>query len=171
MRQGTARRQLRTHHGSGGWTVTAMECADGVARVECDRDVTEIVIGESSFGDLDPDCFAAAACTPDGDVLVVSRQAPPALLVTKDGKRSTPGGSEDRELLHLEEDELLLILSPALFETMPAALARTLHGSTDDLLQADPASLLADLFDGVSSGSGAIIGRDPQAQLTTGEHQ
>lgn len=156
------RKRLRTHHATGGWLITTIECAGGLAVVEESSGVADVLVADGhGNGELDPECFAAAACAPDGDVLVVSRQSPPALLVTHQDKRTTPVYPLGRELVHLEGAAKLLILSPALFEAMPEVLARTLHAAPMDLLAADPASLLSEIFEDVHAGSGVIIGRNP----------
>lgn len=160
VNQTAERRQVRTHLGPGGWLVTAIECADGVARVGSVGGVTDVVVADCScHGVLDPDCFTAAACTPEGDVLLVSRQSPPALLVTREAKRTAPAIPLDQELVTLQPADRLLMLSPALFEAMPEALARTLNGTTADLLTAEPTTLLGAIFEHVGAGSGVIISR------------
>lgn len=163
------RRRVRTHRGPGGWLVTAIECTDGVARVGTVGDVTDVVVADCScHGDLDPECFTAAACTPEGEVLVVSRQSPPALLVTRDTKRTAPAMPLDQELVRLQDADRLLILSPVLFEAMPEVLARTLNGTTADLLTTEPVQLLGAIFADVGAGSGVIISREPHPVPTGG---
>lgn len=163
------RKRLRTHRVAGGWLITSMECAGAMAVVEESSGVADVLVADGyANGGPDPDCFAAAACTPDGDVLVISRQSPPALLVTHGDKRATPAHPLGRELVHLYGMDKLLMLSPALFEVMPEVLARTLHATPMDLLAADPASLLSEIFTDVHAGSGVIIGRNPHPDRTGG---
>lgn len=165
----TERRRLQTHHATGGWLITAIECGGGVVRVDGSSGVADVLVADAGPGSaFDPDCFAAAACTPDGDVLVISRQSPPALLVTPDAKRTTPLDSLGRELVHLEDQEELLLLSAALFEAMPEVLARTLNTDPTELLAAEPAALLSRIFAEVGAGSGVIIRRNPDAHDTGG---
>ena len=160
MSQTAIRLSTRTHRGSGGWLVTAIESVGGLARVGHSGEVTEVVVADTSArGAFDPECFAAAACTQEGDVLLVSRQSPPALLVSGGDKRIAPAASLDSELLHLQQGDRLVILSPAVFEQLPEALAHTLHSAPADLLAADPAALLSEIFEGVSAGAGVVIGR------------
>lgn len=161
---------VRIHDGPGGWHVTVIECANGLANVESRRGITQVFVADMPVpGGNDPNCFAAAACTPEGDALVVARQAPPALLVTPQGQRPTPGNPEQDEVLHPAEGERLLILSPAAFEAMPRSLARLLHGPPDILLSADPVELLTELFDDIGSGSGAIISRHTEPNPTSAD--
>lgn len=163
------RRRLRTHHATRSWQITTIECAGGVARVVGASGIADVLVADSARGGaLDPDCFAAAACTPDGDVLVLTRQAPPALLVTHGVKRTTPVDLQGRELVHLEGQDTLLLFSPALFEAMPEVLARTLNAEPTELTTADPAGLLSQIFADVSTGSGVIIRRNPQPADTGG---
>lgn len=151
---------VRTHNGPGGWQVTVVECPNGLANVETRRGVTQVFVADLPVAGVDdPNRFAAAACTPEGDALVVARQAPLPLLVTPDGQRATPANPDRDELLHLGEGDRLLILSAAAIEAMPTSVGRLLRGATDVLLKADPVELLTDLVDGVGAGSGAIICR------------
>ncbi len=169
MSQVAERRRVRTHRGPGGWLVTAIECTDGVARVGTMGAITDVVVADCScHGELDPDCFTAAACTPEGEVLVVTRQSPPALLVTRDEKRTAPTAPLEQELIRMTGDDRLLILSPALLEAMPEVLARSLHATTADLLTAEPTRLLGEIFENVGAGSGVIISRESSLDPTGG---
>lgn len=164
------RKRLRTHHATGGWLITAIECGGGVARIDGSSGIADVLVADGGHGGaFDPDCYAAAACTPDGDVLVLSRQSPPALLVTRGAKRTTPLDPLGRELVHLDGEEELLLLSASLFEAMPEVLARTLNTDPTTLLAAEPAALLSEIFAEVDAGSGVIIRRNPHPD--TGGHR
>lgn len=158
--QVTDRGLIRRHDGPGGWQVTLLECPDGLANVSMSRGVTRVFVADlPDPGSTGSSCFSAAACTPDGDALVLSRQAPPALLITNHGHRRAPSVPETDELVHLGPDEVLLVLSSSVFEEMPQVLARVLHGSAEELLAADPGEFLADIFEQTGSGAGAMISR------------
>jgi hypothetical protein len=161
----TERDLLRTDHAVGGWQITAIECQRGLARVDShDPHLTEIVVADLPPGRASGrDCFTAVACTDDGEALVMSRQAPPALLVTRSGQWPVPGHGEGQELIRIDGDQRLLILSAAAFDALPESLGRTLHGPPSIVLDADPFTLLHSLFREIGAGSGAIIGRYPHA--------
>lgn len=156
----TDRGAIRRQYGPGGWTVTLVECPDGLANVSTSHGVTRVFVADLPVaGSTETSAYAAAACTPDGDALVLSRQAPPALLVAAHGLRRAPEVPGSDEWLNLGPDEALLLLSSAVFEEMPHVLAHVLHGHPDELLGADPGTFLTDIFEQTGSGAGAMISR------------
>ena len=118
---------VRTQGEYSGWTVTTIESSHGLARVKSHDNVTEIFVGETcDSGPTNSDpcrAFSAAACTPDGDALVLTREAPPAILVTTASYHTSPADPGTRSLEHLEVGERLVMLSSASFEDMPDLLA------------------------------------------------
>ena len=87
----TDRGAIRRHEGPGGWNVTLVECPDGLANVSTSHGVTRVFVADLPVaGSTESSAYAATACTPDGEALVLSREAPPALLVTAQGLRRAP---------------------------------------------------------------------------------
>ena len=165
----TDRGAIRRHEGPGGWNVTLVECPDGLANVSTSRGVTRVFVADLPVaGSTESSAYAATACTPDGGALVLSREAPPALLVTAQGLRRAPEVPGSDEWLHLGPDEALLLLSSAVFEEMPHVLAHVLHGHPDELLAADPGTFLTDIFEQTGSGAGAMISRRAAAEYERG---
>jgi hypothetical protein len=158
----TERNVVRRHAGPGGWRVTLVERPDGLANVSTIRGVTRVFVADCPAPDAtQSSCFAAAECTPEGDALVLSHQAPPALLISDHGHRRAPSVPGVDELIRIEPDEVLLLLSSAVFEDMPQLLARVLHGHAEELLAADPGMFLTEIFDETGSGAGAMISHMP----------
>ncbi|WP_148236482.1 hypothetical protein [Intrasporangium calvum] len=156
----TDRGAIRTHDGPGGWHITLVECPDGLSNVSTVRGVTRVFVADlPAPGSTGPSCFAAAACTPDGDALVLSRQAPPALIISDRGYRRAPVVPGTDELVDVDDDEMILIFSSTVFEEMPQRLARVLHGHPEELLRSDPGAFLLDVFEETGSGAGAVITR------------
>jgi hypothetical protein len=151
---------LRRWVGVFDWDITAIECADGLARIEARSGLTEIVVGDTNLNsDVEYDGFTAVACTVDGGAFVLAWQAPPALLITPQGHRVAPPAAGEPELVHLEPGDRLLLLSSAAYEDLPHALSQFLHGPPHAVPDADPVELLQALFDGVGAGAGAVISR------------
>lgn len=74
--------------------MTVIECPDGLANVETRRGVTQVFVADLPVAGMDdPNRFAAAACTPEGDALVVARQAP---LPLRHAGRSAGDAGESR---------------------------------------------------------------------------
>lgn len=149
---------VRTTRGVGDWTVWAVEQPGGVAGTARRRGLAEVVVADAPRSAEDDAGFTAVACTRDGHALVVSRDAPPALLVTRSGCRTVPTEPGGRELVALDGDQLLLLLSSSVLEARPAALCQSLQKPAD-VLDRDPDHLLGDLFADVPHGAGAVVRR------------
>jgi hypothetical protein len=151
---------IRTTRGVGDWAIWAVEQPGGIARVEDRSGLTEIVVADAPrCADSADSGYAAIACTLDGGAFVMSSQAPPALLVDGSGCRTAPEGPDAKELLHLGDDERLLLLSASVLEARPEVLATALRRPSHTLLRCDPVELLARLFREVHHGAGVVVGR------------
>jgi len=154
----TERGLVRRLECTGGWSAALMECPDGVASLSNGRDVVQVFV--SDLPDLEsdrPNSFIAAACMPEGEVLILSRDAPPALLITTHGHSRVPADAKREELVRIAPGEFLLLLSASVFEDMPPALATLVHTEHPQLLGMDPGALLATLLDAKGSGAGAVL--------------
>jgi hypothetical protein len=150
---------VRAVAGTGEWVVSAVEQSAGVARVERRPRLTELVVADAPRSPEEDAGFTAVACTPDGHALVITHEAPPALLVTASGCRTAPAEPGGRELLALGRDEALVLLSSTVLEARPALLGEAVR-SPERLLGLEPAELLAALFSDVRHGAGAVLRRD-----------
>jgi hypothetical protein len=149
---------VRSSSGTGDWTVWVLEQPAGVARIERHPALTEVVVADAPATCESPTGFTAVACTPDGRAMVLTREAPPALLVAASRCRTAPAGPGGRELFAPGPDELLVVLSSSVLEARPAALSQALR-SPAHLIDDDPARLLGELFAEVAHGAGAILRR------------
>lgn len=149
---------VRTTRAIADWTVWAVEQPGGVAGTARRRGLAEVVVADAPRSVDSTPGFTAVACTRDGSAMVVTRDAPPALLVARSGCRTAPSVPGGRELLALERDELLLLVSSSVLEARPAALCDALR-SPAELVDRDPDEVLAELFAQVPHGAGAIIRR------------
>ncbi len=147
-----------------GWAVTSLECTRGLARLDLRRDLTQVVIadtGDAEAGLGEPPAFAAAACTPDGEVVVVARRSPPAIVLGPSGCRTSPSNGADRETAYPQPGERLLLLSSSAFENMSDVLVSGMNVSPSALIQRDPQDLLLAIFADLGCGAGAVIDRRP----------
>lgn len=147
-----------------GWTVTSLECSRGLARLDLRRGLTQVVIadtGDAVAGLDEPAAFAAAACTHDGEVVVVARRSPPAIVLGPDGCRTTPSDGAGHETQYPQPGERLLLLSSSAFENMPDVLATGMNRSPATLIERDPQELLLEIFADLGCGAGAVIDRRP----------
>jgi hypothetical protein len=155
----------------GGWRVTTLESSQGFARVTRRHGLTEVVVGErdvagASLGTCPAQ--ASVTCTPGGHATVLTREAPPAILVTLSGHRTSPAQPGSASLERLTPGERLVVLSSAAFEEMPELLADLLCNNPVRLLASPAAELLPSIFDVVGKGAGAIVERSPDHDFSGG---
>ena len=144
------------------WTVTSLECSRGLARLDLRRGLTQVVIadtGDAVAGRDEPPSFAAAACTHDGEVVLVARRSPPAIVLGPTGCRTSPSDGTGRETQYPEPGERLLLLSCSAFENMSDVLAKGMNESPSALIERDPQELLLEIFADLGCGAGAVIDR------------
>jgi hypothetical protein len=161
--QALARPKVRRRDGVGDWGVWSVEAPGGIARTTDVGGVTEVVVADAEPADAVVQGFAALACTLEGGVFVVAHAAPPALLISPRGCRPAPAEPDGRELLELEHDERLLVLSSSVLDAQPTALTRELQRPAGELSETDPADLLGRLFHEIPSGAGVVLARHPTA--------
>jgi hypothetical protein len=158
----------------GGWRVTTLESSKGFARVARRHGLTEVVVGETGIAATGMGTYSAQAsvtCTPGGHATVLTREAPPAILVTLSGHRTSPAQPGAASLERLAPGERLVVLSSAAFEEMPEALVDLLCNHPVKLLASPAATLLPSIFEVVGKGAGAIIERSPDHHQLAGGHR
>lgn len=154
------------------WAVTSIECAQGLARLDLRPGLTQVVVGDTSdaVAGLDqPAAFAAAACTSDGEIVVLARRSPPAIALDSDGSRTTPAGGASRDSEFPSPGNRFLMLSSSAFENLSESLVTCLKKAPQDLIAQDPEDLLLSIFADLDRGAGAVIDRrahlDPTGDL------
>lgn len=104
-------------------------------------------------------CRTDVVCLDDGEVVVRSWAAPPALLVTPDDVHLVPETPGPPGSARIACGERLLVLSAEAYETLPASLVTLLRSLPSRLLHTDPAVVLETLFAEIPVGSGALLER------------
>ena len=146
------------------WSVTCVEYPKGLALLQRTDPMTRVIIADSAntfAGPDDPDAYSAAACTRDGEIALVVRQSPPALVVGPAGCRGVPADGATSDCVRLAAGERLLLLSCAAFEKMPEVLADGIGTVSTELMRQDPENLLLEIFHELGHGAGAVIDRLP----------
>jgi len=92
-------------------------------------------------------------------VVVRSHLSPPALLVSASGARLLPAAPEVEETTAMTDDDLLVICSASVLESLPAGFGTILGSSTQPAAALDPAALLAELMVGAEHGAAAVTRR------------
>lgn len=153
------------------WSVTCVELPKGLAVLERNGPMTRVIVADSSTtvaGPHDPDAYAAAVCTPDGELALVVHNSPPAIVVGASECSTRPAEGAGRDCLCLDPGQRLLLLSAAAFESLPRILADSLTSAPDDLARRNPEDLLLEIFREVGRGAGAAIDRLPADALSPG---
>lgn len=143
------------------WTITCVEYAYGVVRLERSPGLTQVVVGEcverEGSSDLEAS-YVAAACTHDGELLVVVRSAPPGLVVSPTSCRTRPGDGASQDVEVPTAGERLILLSCAVFESVPDVLVEGVNGDpATRLATQDAETLLVSLVGGAGRGAGVVI--------------
>lgn len=144
------------------WSVTSIEYPQGLARLERRAGLTRVVVGDTE--DTEPDrpvAYSALACTPDGDVVIVARRSPPAIVLGRSGVRTAPADGAQHECQHPAAGDRLLLLSCAAFENMSQALAADIGRASRSLRHEHPQTLLLAIFQDFGRGAGAVVDRLP----------
>jgi len=149
------------------WTVTCVEYPYGVVRLEQRAWVTQVVVGDgvgSVESQRSEESFAAAACTVEGELLVAVRSAPPAIVVGAEACRIRPSEGATHDSAFPDPGERLILLSCAVFESVPDVLVDGVNGAwSSELSMQDPESLLLTLLGEGARGAGVIIDRHPSS--------
>ena len=155
---------LLNHKADECWSMTCIEYPKGLALLEPRPTMTRVIVADSTntfAGPADPDAYSAAACTRDGEMALVVRNSPPALVIGSTGCRTLPAAGASRECVRLVPGERLLLLSCAAFESMPEVLANGIANVPAHLAGQDPDDLLLEIFHELGHGAGAVIDRLP----------
>ncbi len=142
------------------WRVTCVELPKGLALLQRTGPMTRVVVADSAntfAGPDDPDAYAAAVCTPEGELALVVRNSPPAIVVGPTGCMTRPAEGAGRDCMTLGAGERMLLLSAAAFESLPRVLCDNLTCAPDALAGRDPEDLLLEIFREVGRGAGAVI--------------
>lgn len=160
--RGLARRHLVTGADAVVWEVTMLQQAGAQAFAER-RDGRLVVTVGDDTADLDAGtqrpCHTDVVCQDDGEVVVRSWAAPPALLVTSDDVHLVPETPGAAGSARIACGERLLVLSAEAYETLPASLVTLLRSLPSRLLHTDPSVVLETLFAEIPVGSGALLER------------
>lgn len=150
-------------HAACGWTVTTVEYPGGVAEIRPRTRLTQVVVSDrtGSGGGVAGGCYAAAACTHDGELVVAVRAAPPAIVVTPGGCSTAPADGRPWDSRFPVLGERLVLLSADALEAAPDLLAEGVRSGTGALAGDDPESLLLALVGAGGRGAGAVIDTTP----------
>lgn len=148
------------------WDIETRERSPGLVQVRRSPRHISVEVTDGSGGDgrlapADPRWQVAtyASLSSDGTVLVRSRLAPPALLVSPAEARLLPSAPDLEETATLADDELLVLCSASVLESLPAGFGTVLGSSARHVAALDPAALLGELMSGAEHGAAAVMRR------------
>lgn len=148
------------------WDIETRERSPGLVQVRRSPRHISVEVTDGSGGDgrlapADPRWQVAtyASLSSDGTVLVRSRLAPPALLVSPADARLLPSTPDLEETAAMTDDDLLVLCSAGVLESLPAGFATVLGSSARHAAAPDPAALLDELMSGAEHGAAAVMRR------------
>ncbi len=143
----------------GSWTVTTIEYPEGSAEISQRALLTQVVVGDRAAGGASTGatCYAAAACTVDGELLVAVKAAPPAIVVTPSGCRTRPAEGDGHDSEFPDSRQRLILLSCSAFEAVPGILCEEARSTPSRLALEDPERLLIAILGPAGRGAGAVI--------------
>lgn len=146
------------------WDVLVLARQPGLTRITHSRDGVHVRVGDRV---ADPSSAAAAHrlrsilaadLRDDGSVRLVTRWAPPALVVTEAGPRLLPDDAGALGECHLERGDLLVMCSATVLDAHPQGLVELLNGGCDRIRETDPGRLAQTVLAG-SLGGGVAVAR------------
>lgn len=163
-------RGLLTRHVDDQWRVTCLEYPAGRIELSPHGVVTSVLVAdhEGDGSSASRDAWAAAACTPEGELALVVHHGPPAILLDETGHRVAPGGGLGRACWFAAPGDRLLLLSCSAFDAAPQSLPGTSAVSARSVRAQDPEELLLGIFRTAERGAGAVIDRVGPRAVTTG---
>lgn len=150
-----------------GWEVEVQEVQPGLTRCSRSGSVLHVRVGDwlpaqaRTTGQGQLRSLLTADLAADGSVLLVTRCAPPALVVTERGPRLLPADGAVREMTTLDPGDLLVMCSAATLDTHPAGVVELLTAGPERARDTDPRLLVRNLLRGSAAGATAVVRRSP----------
>ncbi len=149
------------------WEVQVAGSQPGLTRVTDDNLGLHIRVGDRHPGS-GPSAvprqlrsMLAADLRADGSVHLVTRCAPPALIVAAEGPWLFPADAGVRGECVLAPGDLLVMCSAAVLDAHPDGIVALLSAGPDTARDTDPAQLVATVLSGATSGAVAVARRLP----------
>ncbi|GAA4351522.1 hypothetical protein GCM10023145_15930 [Angustibacter luteus] len=150
------------------WSVATVAARPGAVQVERTEDGLRVGVGdEPGWGGR----RTWVVLRRDGSVSVDAPSTPPALLVSSTAARTLPAVPGVPERIGMDPGERLLVLSSDALDVLPESVVSVLQSLPDRVTGKDPVDLLAELFEGLPSGSGVIVTRRPAPVPVAGSDQ
>lgn len=148
------------------WIVDRLERPSGFATIDRRGDGVRVHVGDDGGG-LGTQSSAAemsvvtAELDRTGGVVVETRSAPPALLVTRRGTQLLPATPGLRRPTLITPGDLLLLCSASALDAPPVGLVQILRSPALEVLSMSPRVLLGLIMADQTDGAAAIVTRAP----------
>jgi hypothetical protein len=148
-----------------GWVVEVAERRHGLTRVTRHGADLRLRVGDERWDDSSRDAaggsrglrsLLVAQLRPDGTVGLVTRCAPPALVVSADGVRLLPDDGRNEGEAVLDEGDLLVMCSATALDDDPRGLVALLASGPGPARLRSPSQLVRRLLSGSLSGAAAV---------------
>lgn len=143
------------------WVVATLDRSSGYTRVHAVGGGLQLRVGDgrASIGRPLPGSgsLVTASLFDDGSVVVETRTAPPALLVSASGTQLLPAAPGQCRPTRMGVGDRLLLCSAAALDAPPVGLVSILHAQVEHVLRMSPTSLLERILDGTDDGAAAVV--------------
>jgi hypothetical protein len=156
------------------WVVATLDRATGFTRVQGIGGGLRLRVGDgrASVGGLVPGTgsLVTASLLDDGSVVVETRTAPPALLVSANGAQLLPAVPGQCKPTRVGPGDRLLLCSASALDAPPVGLVNILRAPVHEVLRMSPTRLLEQILEGTDDGAAAVVLRaGPHSQPASEE--
>jgi hypothetical protein len=143
------------------WVVATLDRSSGYTRVHSVAGGLQLRVGDgtASVGRPAPGngSLVTASLFDDASVVVETRTAPPALLVSTAGAQLLPAAPGQCRPTRMAPGDRLLLCSASALDAPPVGLVSILKAPVIEVLRMSPTVLLERLLEGTDDGAAAVV--------------
>jgi hypothetical protein len=143
------------------WVVATLDRSSGFTRVHTVGGGLQLRVGDgkASIGGPVPGSgsLVTTSLFDDGSVVVETRTAPPALLVSVSGAQLLPAAPGQCRPTRMAVGDRLLLCSASALDAPPVGLVSILQAPVEQVLRMSPTVLLERILDGTDDGAAAVV--------------
>jgi len=157
------------------WAVATLDRSSGFTRMRTVGAGLQLRVGDGraalEAARADGGSLVTATLGEDGTVVVETRTAPPALLVSLDGTRLLPAAPGQCRPTRMAVGDRLLLCSASALDAPPVGLVDILRTPVEQVLRMSPTALLDRILEDTDDGAAAVVQRAPHPQPRSEENR